>query len=84
MYVCIYRGGGRENKGGGHLTSLPLGLWRNSTPFWYASHFCSFKIETVTPIFLKSDFGWPLTIDSGGIMLKIYFRVQNKGVHTEN
>ena len=27
------RGCGRQNKGEGHWTSLPLGLWRNSTPF---------------------------------------------------
>ena len=51
------RGGGRENKGGGHLTTLPLGLWGNSTPFWYVSHFCSFKIEKIMRIFLKSNIG---------------------------
>ena len=33
MMVTPARGGGRQNKGGGHLTALPLGLWRNSTPF---------------------------------------------------
>ena len=27
------RGGGRKNKGGDHLKSLPLSLWQNSTPF---------------------------------------------------
>ena len=26
------RSGGMQNKGGGTLPSLPLGLWRNSTP----------------------------------------------------
>ena len=32
----------------------------------------------------KSDFGLPLTIDSDRKMLKIYFIIQKKGLHTVN
>ena len=70
--------------GEGGLTSSPMGLWQNSTPFWHTSHFCSLKIEKVMHIFLKSDISQISTILFDGRRFNLYFRLKLYWEHTSN
>ena len=81
----LSRGSSRKyNWGTGHLTSSPMGLWQNSTPFWHTSHFCSLKIEKVMHIFLKSDISQISTIHFDGRRFNLYFRLKLYWEHTRN